>query len=262
MSHVLQDPDCERVVVISHSLGTAVAHDTLLEMARYNRARTNTNYIQGPIPLYKIRHFITLGSPIDKIQYLFESYKTRYHRYRRVVEDLRGDIGEVPFSKNRAPYIHWINYWDEGDIISGALHSPISSKNFLQRVDNVHISNLFFPNPGKSHGAYFHHRRVIGDLSDIIFLNAYNFANAALEPHQGYDYSRLYLGPGDAVGKTKTYALLAITLPWLLLISLSFWFVNSLAAARVAGVLVAGVLGLLVYGYLNGLRRGHRQPLG
>ena len=37
--HVLLDPDCERVVIIAHSLGTTVALDTLLAMGRYNRAR-------------------------------------------------------------------------------------------------------------------------------------------------------------------------------------------------------------------------------
>ncbi|MGD9332157.1 MAG: hypothetical protein PVJ53_12650, partial [Desulfobacterales bacterium] len=89
ISHVLQDPDCKRAVMVAHSLGTAVAHDVLLQAARHNRAYNATDPISGPIPLEKMTHWVTFGSPIDKIQYFFESYKSRHHRYKRVVEELR-----------------------------------------------------------------------------------------------------------------------------------------------------------------------------
>jgi hypothetical protein len=102
-AHVLGDPRCNRVAVVAHSLGTSIAHDTLLTLARQNRAINPQDPIAGPVPLHKVEHFITMGSPIDKIEYFFESYRSGSHRYKRVVEELRGDIGNVPFCRNRKP---------------------------------------------------------------------------------------------------------------------------------------------------------------
>ena len=128
MTHVLEDEACGRVIVVAHSLGTAVAMDTLLRLGRYNRARDRENPMEGPLPLEKLRCFVTMGSPIDKIHYFFESYRSSYHRYVRVVEALRGDISTAPFAKNRKPHIHWINVWDRGDAISGEVLKHLPGK--------------------------------------------------------------------------------------------------------------------------------------
>jgi hypothetical protein len=116
LAHVLCDPACERVTVVAHSLGTSVAHDALLALTRRNRAYRPEDPIAGPVPMHKIEHFVTMGSPIDKIEYFFESYSSPSHRYKRVIEALRGDIGSPPFMRNRRPHIHWINFWDQGDV--------------------------------------------------------------------------------------------------------------------------------------------------
>jgi hypothetical protein len=102
-SHVLNDPTCERVTIVAHSLGTSIAHDALLALTRRNRAHQAGDPIAGPVPLKKIEHFVTMGSPIDKIEYFFESYSSSSHRYKRVIEALRGDIGTPPFSRNGKP---------------------------------------------------------------------------------------------------------------------------------------------------------------
>jgi pimeloyl-ACP methyl ester carboxylesterase len=175
LTHVLGDPACERVTVIAHSLGTSVAHDALLALTRRNRAFKPEDPIAGPVPMNKIEHFVTMGSPIDKIEYFFESYSSPSHRYKRVVEALRGDIGAPPFTRNRHPYIHWINFWDQGDAISGALHSPASAVDFNQRVDNVHVANFGFRS-GASHGGYFNNRTVIDALFRIIYRRDGSFA--------------------------------------------------------------------------------------
>jgi hypothetical protein len=139
LSHVLIDPQCHRVVVVAHSLGTAIAIDALLELGRYNRARNRSVPMHGPIELEKLDQVITLGSPIDKIHYFFESRTSKHHRFNRVVEEVRGDIGEVPFAKNRKPHMHWINFWDVGDIISGPLETSSNPRNPWLRVDNVRV---------------------------------------------------------------------------------------------------------------------------
>jgi len=41
LQHVLKDPLCRRVVILSHSLGTAIAHDFLLELGKDDWARTH-----------------------------------------------------------------------------------------------------------------------------------------------------------------------------------------------------------------------------
>ncbi|WP_205219161.1 hypothetical protein [Desulforhopalus vacuolatus] len=261
ISHVLKNPDCRRAVIVSHSLGTTVAHDTLLEAVRNNRAHNPTDPIAKPIRLDKIKHFVTLGSPIDKIHYFFESYKSRCHRYKRVVEELRGDIGNAPFSRNRKPYIHWINYWDEGDIISGALYSPANRREFKHRVDNVHVSNLHFPDPAASHLAYFDNRRVIGDLFDIIYKGAYDLSDAPLIPNTGYDYESIFLNNEDKPGRAKFYTISAILIPWLLLLGLIFRFLNINTGALVIWSLAAFTSAFVLIGFLFGKIRGHRLPL-
>jgi hypothetical protein len=104
VGHVLTDKNCGRAVITSHSLGTTIAHDSVLAIWLRNRATNPSNPIKGPVPLDKIEHFITFGSPIDKIEYFFESYRSNSHRYKRVMEALRGDLDQPPFSKNRAPH--------------------------------------------------------------------------------------------------------------------------------------------------------------
>lgn len=267
ISHVLKDPNCRRVVVVSHSLGTAVAYDTLLAAARLNRAHDSDDYIKGPIPLLKIKHFVTFGSPIDKIHYLFESYKSHSHRYMRVVEDLRGDIGTPPFLRNRKPWIHWINYWDEADIISGALHSPANRMRFNHRVDNVHVSNLHFPDPAKSHLAYFDNRRIIGDLFDFIYKDKNNLRNAPLvtkegsDHPEGRDYEGAFLETEEKPGRAKLFTVPAIITPWLFFFGLILRFLDINIGYMVFWSLAAFAAVFVFIGFLVGKMRGHRSPL-
>ena len=263
LKHVLSHERCARVVIVSHSLGTSVAHDTLLALARLNKASPDHRQdpIAGPLPLTKISHFVSIASPIDKVQYLFESYKSKFHRYKRVVEELRGDIGDIPFTRNTKPYVHWINYWDEGDIISGPLHSPSARNSLINRVDNVHVPNFLFPAPGASHAGYFINRKVIGELFEMIFFNQYSFAEADGNDGQAKDYAALYREPGDARGMARFFFSIAAILVYLgfaYAITLVFGFpaIQSLLVSLItlAVTVIAG-------GYLFSSARGHRHPI-
>lgn len=262
LTHVLCDPDCERVVIVAHSLGTSIAHDALLALTRRNRAFSPKDAMSGPVPLGKIEHFVTLGSPIDKIEYFFESYASAFHRYKRVVESLRGDIGDAPFSDNRHPHIHWINYWDEGDIISGALQSPTAAAPKRQRIDNVHVASFRFPAPGASHAGYFDNARVIGDLFQMIFHRRASFK--ALEEAAGkgpYDYASAYLHPGEPTGSRTPYFVLILLIPWLVLFGAAAWMLEARTIAAWlgagAGALAAGLFGA----FLFSRARGQRSPI-
>lgn len=179
LTHVLTDDACERVAIVSHSLGTSIAHDALLRLMRRNRAAS----VGGPeakvkvIPIEKIEHFITMGSPIDKIEYFFESYASPSHRYKRVVEKLRGDIGVEPFTRESRPHIHWINFWDQGDLISGALQSPAGSKIPVNRVDNHQVVSYNFPSTAASHFGYFSNKFVIATIFKAVYQRKYSFVD-------------------------------------------------------------------------------------
>jgi hypothetical protein len=262
LTHVLCDPACERVTVVAHSLGTSVAHDALLAMTRRNRAHRPEDPISGPVPLDKIEHFVTMGSPIDKIEYFFESYSSHSHRYKRVIEAFRGDIGAPPFTRNRHPHIHWINFWDQGDTISGPLHSPASAVGFAQRVDNVHVANFHFPAPGASHGGYFDNRLVIDALFRIIYLRERSFLTLQQPaPGQPYDYASVHMGPGDPLGTRAAYYLAAAATPLLGLAGVVAW----LFELRLLGYVSAGLLAVaalfLSGGYVGSKIKGQQNPI-
>jgi hypothetical protein len=213
------------------------------------------------VQLEKIRHFVTLGSPIDKINYFFESYRSAYHRYTRVVETLRGDIADVPFAKNRRPHIHWVNFWDEADIISGSLHSPNGRKSLRWGVDNVHVSSLHFPAPGRAHAAYFGNREVIRPIFEMAYLDGHSFANVPLIPRQGYDFASALLGPGQPRGNARPYVATAVCLPWLGLLYLLLRLIGTdVAAASVLALLVVLGAALAIVWLGNGFRE-NRFPI-
>jgi hypothetical protein len=254
LEHVLTDPACSRVVVVAHSLGTAIATDALLQLGRHNRARTADNPIHGPLPLEKIVVFVTMGSPVDKIHYFFESYRSAYHRYIRVVEGMRGDITEVPFAKNRKPHIHWINFWDRADLVSGALETPSGPRLATLRVNNVEVSSYAFPDPGASHSGYFQHRQVIAHLYDVIFKGTADFAAAPRADGARPDYEAVFLPKGQGRPATLVFQALALALPWILVASL----IGDVAWSLYVGV---GLFVILALGMLSRIVFGHRESI-
>jgi hypothetical protein len=260
LSHVLGDPACRRLTIVSHSLGTSVAHDTLLALTRRNRARNARDPLSGPVPLEKIRHFVTLASPIDKIEYFFESYASGSHRYKRVVEELRGDIGSAPFTRRKTPHIHWLNFWDEGDLISGALHSPASAAEFCQRVDNIRVDSFGFPRALASHSGYFNNRTVISHLFEIIFQGRRSFEPLKASARRAGAYEAIYVGPGGPAGRAPAFLMVATALPWLGATTVLAAALNSPAASGLGWVTAAGA-GVLAAGWTLSALRGQRTPV-
>jgi pimeloyl-ACP methyl ester carboxylesterase len=208
LQHLLLDDQCERIVVVGHSLGTAIAYDTLLQAGRYNRARVNA------LNLEKIEAFITLGSPLDKIHWFFESYQSRCFRYRKVVEELRGDIGTPPFAASGIPRIYWLNLWDKADPISGSLETPSSDTSLEIRIDNYHV-NFRSLNPSSCHCGYFKDPTVLDLLSKIIFERH--------NPYRHREENFGFLGPGKFAKIPNLPTYLFITLTWAAILALSIW---------------------------------------
>jgi len=210
LQHLLLDDECKRIVVIGHSLGTAIAYDTLLQAGRHNRARDNANGLK----LDKIEALITLGSPLDKIHWFFESYQSHCFRYRKVVEELRGDIGTPPFAVNGIPQIYWLNLWDKVDPISGSLETPSSNTSLEIRIDNFHV-NFRSLNPLSCHCGYFKNPTVLELISKVIF-----------EHHNPYSRQKErfgFLGPGKFGKISNLPGYLFIALTWAAILLFTLW---------------------------------------
>lgn len=165
LRHVLADDACKRVVVVAHSLGTVIAYDALLQLDR--RARIGTE--KDCEELSKITHFVTMGSPIDKVEYFFAAVQSHIPRYVKVSRQLRGDMSSMPFTIDERPHVQWINYWDQGDIISSPIRNVVSLSDYTRRVENVRIASYaLIPEPTRSHSGYFTHVDVLKDLLAII----------------------------------------------------------------------------------------------
>jgi hypothetical protein len=246
LRHVLLDPQCNRVAVVSHSLGTTIALDSLLALARSNRAFTPGNPVGPPTKtehftptafdrllelapdepmglLSKIEHFITIASPIDKVYYFFESYKGGRYRYNQIVEDIRGDLGSSPFARTAnddiIPHVHWINFWDKADIIGGSVESPSSRRRGDLRVDNIEVANLRFPNPGASHSAYFDHKAVIREVFEAIFNRKGSMVMPPLAKPYTEQAERRFLGPGSGMRHTRWIQGVYLFVPWLIVVT-------------------------------------------
>jgi hypothetical protein len=256
LKHVLLNDDCERIVVVAHSLGTTIAYDTILELARTNRARGLSP--KDKFPLEKIQHFITLASPIDKVHYFFENQTSKYHRYNRVVEQIRGDIATFPFSKSGGPLIHWINFWDKADIISGSLQTPASASYTSLKVDNREVGSFLFPFPGGAHLAYFENNDVIEIIYQSTFENKFNFPEMRKEKGKRVKYSNAFIGPGKGLITTRPFQLLVMVLPWLA----AFQIITGLLGAGqfLLNPLIAGI-GIIILGMIIGWRWGHLKKL-
>ncbi len=262
LARVLSDKQCERVVITAHSLGTTIAHDTLLSLTRANRAENIENPSEGPIPLTKIEHFITWGSPIDKVEYFFESSTSASHRYLRVQEILRGDTGGPPFAHNRKPHIHWINFWDDGDLVSGPLSSPMPARRSINPIDNFHVKGFAFPLPGASHSRYLSHLPVVTHLWDVIVNGGLSYLaleNRGENGELGRDYPSVLIRPGEGRGDRLWLQLLAIALPWCLAITLVL-FVFADIAPTIGLTLAAAIAMLLGFTAIRSIAKGPLKP--
>ncbi len=241
LKHVLKDKHCQRVVVIAHSLGAAVAHDVLLELGKeewarhhgHRRFRSHGVKLVKTHEINKIEHFVTAGSPIDKIHYFFESDPGRSHRYTRVAETVRGDMGRKPFgNNNNTPYLHWINFWDKADIISGSLESPPNATDTEVCVDNVEVSNGTW-NPGNAHTSYFMNRVVLKYLLDIIYENKYSYWAIGEPNRPGIrsrpNYLAQNIGTGSGSSVVRWVQAAALTLPWIILVIILWHFLARAA---------------------------------
>jgi hypothetical protein len=249
LRHVLEDELCDRVVVVSHSLGTAIALESILRLRAANQATQpdadDEQIMTRPLSLLKLQHLITFGSPIDKINYFFAAIGSPTRSYEQMIEQLRGDISSVPFSRpGKQPYIHWINFWDQGDPISGPIESVAGTIIREQHVDNVQVASYLWPDPAGSHSGYFRHRDVISRIFGVVFRNDVTF----LMPPRESSGRPLWqwVGPGR---RSKVQQLMLATIP--VTVALLVWTTVAIVVPA-AGPPPVGYLGAVLLILIGG----------
>lgn len=165
--HVMADDKCERLVVVAHSLGTAITLETLSLMGRRKVARAQGEAFGG---LDKLSHLFTLGSPIDKIFYFFHTCEGGNYRAGRLVDDLRGDLSQEPFFKDEVAQLRWVNIWDRVDIVSDPLFTPLGNLVDGARLRSAQIENYAVENttdldPVESHIRYLSNLDVVRSVA-------------------------------------------------------------------------------------------------
>lgn len=171
ISQVLRDKNCVRVIIIGHSLGSAIALDVLKKLGQRFLARHSEKQSkEDEVPISKITDLITLGSPIDKIDYYFETQFSRHHRYNRVSDTMRGGVGFPPFRLGEETNISWLNIYDPVDVISGPVFSPIGSFIGDYKLENLRIRTSDTFNPLCAHSGYLESDSVLPHIVTRIFF--------------------------------------------------------------------------------------------
>ena len=164
-------PEYGRVIVVGHSLGTAVGYDALNRVNNRMNAR-----ITDPSLAEKLDGFVTFGSPLDKIAYFFrgggaegqvilrqilsqnvgfrsknvdQELKTLDPQLESHIEDFVGDK------------MVWINFWDPKDPISGTLD--------FFTVDENRRLNMGQP-WGKAHVTYWEDATMFKEIIEKVLL--------------------------------------------------------------------------------------------
>ena len=171
--HILKDEACKRLVIVAHSLGTAITLETLSLMGRRNQARqADGNILRSG----KISHLFTLGSPIDKIFYFFHTREAGTYRAGRLNDDLRGDLSQEPFFRDGRQRVRWLNFWDRVDIVSDPLFTPLGNRTdgaaiLSAEIENHVVENTVDLDPVASHIGYLANPNVVESVAAAVFAN-------------------------------------------------------------------------------------------
>src|SRR5262249_20881942 len=132
-----------------------IAHEALLRLGRRRSAREGNEMPTELSELEKISDFITIGSPIDWIHYFFELHHSRYHRYNRIRDELKGSTDDAPFRLHQAEWATWTNIWDDADPISSTLFSPRGRLPNTNSIRDIWAPSSHRVSPIRAHSAYF-----------------------------------------------------------------------------------------------------------
>jgi hypothetical protein len=118
----------DRIIWVAHSLGTVISYNVLSDLfQRTDELKTNgTPEQQRGVEKFRqiLRRFVTLGSPLDKIAFLFKQDALRPWP-DIATEKLFGRIDEIKVGEENYKKERWVNFYHVLDPVSGALSNPI-----------------------------------------------------------------------------------------------------------------------------------------
>ncbi len=148
-----ENVDFDRIVWVSHSLGTVISYNVLSDLL--HRANEITEKAKGEPEKYmnqlqgvkkfkrSFKKFITMGSPLDKIANLFPNRLTPWPEIDdKYFEDEYEDDNNVDW---------WVNFYHAWDPVSGHLEDDYICAN--KCPDNHHVKIWHIP--GMAHVAYW-----------------------------------------------------------------------------------------------------------
>lgn len=181
-----------RVMWVAHSLGTVISYNVL--SALFHKAaeleRTGDDEQKKGIALFRraLSRFVTMGSPLDKVAFLFKKKSLvpwPNARRRALLID-----GETLASKEPAETEWWINFYHVLDPVSGALESSFICGN--QPPSNIHIRSGLIP--GFAHVAYWR------DPATLRFILGRTFGARYLEDKEYRPWPPMALSALAAMG--------------------------------------------------------------
>ncbi len=149
----------DRIVWVSHSLGTVVSYNVLSDLFVRAEALQRDGDEEQKRGVARFRcglaRFVTMGSPLDKAAFLFPRQSVKPWPNRR-----RGDLletGETLEPGAGSTREWWINFYHVLDPVSGALSNHLTCGE--QPPSNIHIG--FWRWPGLAHLAYWSDPRTL-----------------------------------------------------------------------------------------------------
>lgn len=185
---------CERVIIVGHSLGSTIALDALISL---NYDLESGIIKEGSEEGEKIKEsnltsFISLGSPIDKIYYLYDAHPSKYPHHNFFLEQSRGNIEKWHNGEGICKNLAWINFYDYFDLISGPIYTynNISPMNNNQELKNIILNVPFFysylGSPTASHSEYFENIQIIETIWQAIILKKGTISNETSKKYKDF----------------------------------------------------------------------------
>lgn len=202
----------ERVVWVAHSLGTVISYNVLSALFHKAAALESTGDNKQKAGFARFRdslsRFVTMGSPLDKVAFLFK--EDSLHPWpsatpRRALLS-SGEMlkRKLPAKKDPTKTEWWINFYHVFDPVSGALQNPFICG--TQPPSNLHIGFRSGFLPGLAHVAYWK------DPTTLRFILARTFGATYLRDQEYRPWSPTALTALAAMGYITWAAVLLVTL--------------------------------------------------
>jgi hypothetical protein len=160
---VASHKDCAGVTIVSHSLGSCIASESLLREGAREKSLARQG---GETYLHKFKTLFTVGSPLDLIFFYFQADQTFSHRYNRIAEEKRLSISLPPFRFDGiAGKSKVVNFWSRFDPVSSSMHSlrkrVSERRDAIENIEVLPGSKMF---PIDAHTNYFADTNVMARI--------------------------------------------------------------------------------------------------